>query len=235
MCKYGKSRFIKYDLRKNPIDVDIAKDLIKLRKQLKEKRKMEWFQHRIDRMESDGTNMYHGCQIFEKAMIDENDFVRNATKDMKNELKHLTQKEVEIITKLRTERINLNHYLYYIGITDDYKCSKCNVPETVDHYLQDCNGYTDPFVQSLNRNNVDYNKQRNRLKKDLRKISCFFKQNINFNTQNILFPHIWQRKLTGKNKDDKWDREGTYYRAQILKAVAKFVFNTKRFNDDYGI
>ena len=42
MCKYGESKFIRYDLRKNPVNVDIAKDLIKLRKLWKKQRKSEW-------------------------------------------------------------------------------------------------------------------------------------------------------------------------------------------------
>ena len=33
MCKLGQSNFIKYDMRKNHVTVDTAKDLIQLRKQ----------------------------------------------------------------------------------------------------------------------------------------------------------------------------------------------------------
>ena len=40
MCKFGESKFLRYDLRKNPINVDIAKDMIKLRKLIKMKGKM---------------------------------------------------------------------------------------------------------------------------------------------------------------------------------------------------
>ena len=63
-------------------------------------------------------------------------------------------------------------------------------------------------------------------KLELRKTSSFFKQHIHFTVQNILFPHTWQRKLNGKIN---WSRDGIYYRVKILKAVVKFVLNTKRF------
>ena len=153
---------------------------------------------------------------------------------MKDELKYLTQKECEIITKLRTEYINLNHYLFSIGQIETYKCKYCKHPETVDHYLLHCPGCTKPVDQTLHKNNVRYDGHRNVLKKELRKITSFFRQAINFTSENMLFPHIWQRKLTGKNNNDKWNRDGIYYRAQILKSVAKFVFNTRRFNTEYG-
>ena len=54
--------------------------------------------------------------------------------------------------------------------------------------------------QKLNRNNVDYNKQRLVLRKKLRKISVFFKSEFNFSTQNILSPHIWQRRAHGSKE-----------------------------------
>ena len=50
MCKLGQSNFIKYDMRKNHVTVDSAKDLIQFRKREKEKRKIEWEKIRIERM-----------------------------------------------------------------------------------------------------------------------------------------------------------------------------------------
>ena len=223
---------------KNPINVDIAKDMIKLRKLIKNERKNEWLNIRKDRIENKNKNMYHGGNIFENAIIEHNIFARNRNNDMKKELAYLSQKECEIITKLRTERINLNHYLFSMGIKKgkhDYKCKRCNVPETVDHFLMKCRGVTDKMHVKLNKNNVNYDIERLKLRKELRKISIFFKNGLNFSTQNILFPHIWQRRISGRKRSDNWNRDGTYFRAQILKAVAKFVLNTKRFNDDFGI
>ena len=193
-CKYGESKFIKYDMRKNHVTVDIAKDLIRLRSNEKEKRKMEWLQMKMERLNKD-KKRYRGSGIFEKAMIDSNDKVNNRTNDMRDELKYLTQNECEIITKLRTEMINLNDYLFYINKHTDGKCNHCNMKETVDHYLMDCTGFTNIIIQQLNRNNVNYNVVRNKLRKNLRKIDIFFKNENNFTALNILFPHIWQRRI----------------------------------------
>ena len=159
-------------------------------------------------------------------------------KDMSKELKYLTQHECEIITKLRTEHINLNHYLFTMGIIKHkhgYKCKYCNAPETVDHYLMDCRGVGNEMHQDLYKKNVDYDILRNKLRKDLRKTIIFFKNPLNFNTINILFPHIWQRRIHGRKRSKNWSRDVTYYRAQILKHVAKFVVKTKRFSDISGM
>ena len=43
--------------------------------------------------------------------------------------------------KLRTEFINLNHYLHNINYHSDGMCDHCNTPETVAHFLIDCEGY----------------------------------------------------------------------------------------------
>ena len=195
-----------------------------------------------DRLNNNNMNRYYGCHNFEKIMIDHNNNVSNMCKDMKNEMKFLSQKECEIITKLRTEHINLNHYLYTMGIVDDYNCKWCKkplsniiVPETVDHFLLDCGGCQDEMIKSLNKNNIPYDEHRNSLKRELKRISSFFKYPNNFNVQNILFPHVWQRRINGTNNRQNWNRNGTYYRVQILKAVVKFVVRTKRFSNDYGI
>ena len=240
MCKYGESKFIRYELRKNAVNVDIAKDLIKLRKLWKKQRKSEWINMKNDRINNNNMNRYYGCHNFEKLMIDCNNNVCNKYKDMRKELEHLTQRECEIITKLRTEHINLNHYLYTMGIVNDYNCKWCVkpqiiVPETVDHFLLDCGGCQNNMLGSLHKNNVPYDVLRCKLRRDLKKITPFFKCPSNFTVQNILFPHSWQRRIHGTNKKKNWDRDGTYYRVKILKAVVKFVNNTKRFKNDYGI
>ena len=61
-------------------------------------------------------------------------------KDVKNELKYLNWKESEIITKLQTEHINLNHYLFTMNIMDDFNCKRCKgpnimAPEMVSHFF----------------------------------------------------------------------------------------------------
>ena len=238
LCKFGESKFIRYNIANNPINVDIAKDLIKLRKKIKYERHNEWQEMRNDRIENQNENRYYGCHNFEKAIIDESNFTRNKNNDMKNELKYLNQKECEVITKLRTEYINLNHYLFSMGVIKHekgYNCRHCKVPETVDHFLMKCPGVTEKMHQKLHKNNVNYNMHRLILQRKLRKITVFFKNGLNFTVQNILFPHIWQRRIIGGGRNKNWTRDGLYFRVQILKAVVKFVHGTKRFNNDYGI
>ena len=48
-CKFGKSKIIKYNTFKNPANVDIAKDLIKLRKFQNERRRKEWIQEKQEK------------------------------------------------------------------------------------------------------------------------------------------------------------------------------------------
>ena len=180
-----------------------------------------------DRIENKNENRYYGGHIFEKIIINQNNQINfTANNAMQKELKYLTQKECEIITKLRTEHINLNHYLCTMGIIKSehgYKCRFCNAPETVDHYLMDCPGVKEKMHQKLHKKNVDYDLLRNKLRKDLKKTTVFFRNPLNFNTINILFPHTWQRRIHGRKRSSNWNRDGTYYRAQILKHVAKFV------------
>ena len=185
-------------------------------------------------------NIEPGCHNFEKLLIDCNNNVCNIYKDTKKELEYLSQRECEIITKFRTEHINLNHYLYTMGIVNDYNCKwrvkpQIIAPETVYHFLLDCGGCQNDMLKSLHKNNVPCNIFRNKLKRELKKITPFFKCPSKFAVQNILFHHIRQRRINGTNRNQNWDRDGTYYRVQILKAVVKFVNNTKRFNNVYGI
>ena len=204
MCKFGDSKFVKYKLQYNPVNVDIAKDLIKLRKKIKLDRKNEWKGMKQDRINNHNKNRYYGCHNFEKIMIDHNNNVSYGNKDMRKELRYLSQKEVEIITKSRTEHINLNHYLFTMNVIKGkygYKCRFCNASETVDHFLIDCPGVQEEMHQKLHKNNIDYEKCRIKLRKNLRRTTIFFKNPLNFNTINILFPHTWQRRIHGKKRN----------------------------------
>ena len=58
-------------------------------------------------------------------------------------MEYLSQKECEIIVKLRTEYINLNQYLHHIKYHSDGQCRHCKVQETVSHFLIDCVGFKD--------------------------------------------------------------------------------------------
>ena len=183
---------------------------------------------------------YFGDGIFEKAILNYNGDGKITTKsnDMRDELKYFNKNECEIIVKLRTERINLNEYLYHIKKVDSNKCVHCNTKETVNHYLMECTGYSDPFIRSLYRHNMDFNAVRNKLKKKLKKIDIFFKNPRNFTTINILFPHIWQRQITNfkynTQQQIEWKNKRLKKRVEILKAVVEFVRETKRFKTDKG-
>ena len=76
MCKFGNNKFLRYDLRKNPIsnNVDISKDMIKLRKWIKNERKTEWLNIKKDRIDNKNKNMNHGCNNFDNAIIEHDDF-----------------------------------------------------------------------------------------------------------------------------------------------------------------
>ena len=158
---------------------------------------------------------------------------------MKKELKYLSRQDCEIISKLRMEQINLNDYLHYIDNKLCNECKHCSgkekkVIETVDHYLIECSGFKNPVIRSLNHSNIDFNVERNKLRKKLRKIDVFYKNPRNFNSINILFPHTWQRKLGRPNQGVDNDKKRTEKRVQILKAIVQFVRATKRFKTDKG-
>ena len=77
---------------------------------------------------------------------------------------------------------------------------------------------------------------RKKLRKELRKITIFFKYEINFKAKNILFPHSWQTKPRRKDKNYKdIINKNLETRVKILKQVVKFVNETKRFKTDIGI
>ena len=71
--------------------------------------------------------------------------------------------------KLRTEYINLNNYLSYIGKHSDGTCDGCEVIETVSHFLTECPGFTDEIMMSYNKNNRNYEGYTKNLRKKLRK------------------------------------------------------------------
>ena len=110
-CKYGKSKFMKYNQFYNPVHVDISIDLKRLRYKQRQNRIEEWkLEHKNWNMRNLNENMYKGDMIFHKMILGHNEYVKRSTNDMKEELKFLKPYETSIITKLRTECINLNEY-----------------------------------------------------------------------------------------------------------------------------
>ena len=120
---------------------------------------------------------------------------------MKKELEFLTQRECSFIMKLRSEYVNLNHYLHHINYHADGMCDHCNVPETVTHFLMDCYGYKKSVELSLHKDNVDFTIRRCKMRKKLKRIAIFFKYEQNFNVNNILFPHTWLKDSTKNEKN----------------------------------
>ena len=148
--------------------------------------------------------------------------------------------EVRVINKLRTEYINLNHYKYFRFIdisSNNGLCKYCNVSETVQHYLIDCPGQTNIMALEMNGLDKNYNVLRNEFKRKLKKISIHFKNPRNFNVYNILFPHIWKRKLDKKDGNYNLKKKGQILRSiNVLKLVVDFVQKTRRFRrEQFGM
>ena len=163
--------------------------------------------------------------------------IRNKTKILKNENKFLNRYESEIINKLRTEYINLNEYKSFRFGDTDGNCTYCGVPETVQHYLMDCCGNINSINNNIHGNNdMNYNICRKTLRKRLRKISCYMKNDVNFTVDNILFPNIWQLDPMKTDPHYKRKKQNNMKRViSILKSVVKYVLETKRFKyEQYG-
>ena len=132
--------------------------------------------------------------IFHRMILGHNGDVKKPINDMKNEFKFLKLYEASIITKLRTECINLNGYKHFRFNDDNlglYElCGYCETPETVKHFLIDCPGQTNVDALKLNHMDTNYNASTNILKYKLTKIDSFFRNRSHFNVINLLFPHI---------------------------------------------
>ena len=116
----------------------------------------------------------------------------------------------------------------------DGKCSNCGVAETVSHFLLDCPGSSEA-VASLHKDSVNYTKARLQMRKRLRDIAIFYKDEKNFNVRNLLFPHIWQGSPKRDENFKKMKKKFLEKRVAIIKTVINFVHRTKRFKNDFGI
>ena len=99
-----------------------------------------------------------------------------------------------------------------------------------------CHGSQNEYANFHNENEMDFDIIRMKFRKELRKISIFFKEEKNFDVLNILFPQIWQDEPRKTNpdyhdiKEKNLDRE-----VKILKCVVRFVQQTRRFKKEpYG-
>ena len=61
----------------------------------------------------------------------------------------------------------------------------------------------------------------------------FFKQELNFNVINILFPNVWQEDHVNTNpKYQEIKKRNNQREVEILKCVVQFVKDTKRFKKE---
>ena len=239
-CKYGLDDTIKYNTFLNPINVDIAKDLILLKKWYKSERRNKWIE-RQDNWKNNNIDkdFYIGGMIMQRYMVHSDGTqlkIRKFDKSLRNQLKYLSKFESEIINKLRTECINLNGYKEYKYGETNEKCIYCDVEETVEHFLLDCKGNKNKFVIYHNEYELDYDIIRNNFRKNLVKQARFFKQECNFNIINILFPNVWQQDPIKTNpKYHEIKKRNDRREVEILKCVVQFVKDTKRFKKEkYG-
>ena len=140
-------------------------------------------------------------------------------KDMKKtkcfieEMQNMSFSECGIISRLRTEHIDLNLYnsvIYAADSKTDPNCEVCDMYETVRHYLLLCDKW------DLERADMFYK---------LSEIdSQFLIEKNRFNILRLLFPHLYQKR------PHKLDN--ILIRVKILKCICEFVRKTKRFVND---
>ena len=85
------------------------------------------------------------------------------------------------------------------------------------------------------KDKVDYTIARKQMRKRLKSIAIFLKQEKNFNSTNILVPHIWQGNPKRDKDYKKNEKKFLKRRIAILKTVINFVDRTRRFKNDFGI
>ena len=235
-AKNNRYNFYKFNCTKyyntalNPPTVDISFLYEKLKKKHRYERKLEW-NDEFEKQNNKNSNFFHNSEkLMAQSMINKynNKLMRNNNK-MKNELKYLSAKEAEIINKLRTEYINLNNFEKKFFKKGNGLCNICKVNDTVSHLLLEC--------KINNNENNKINELRHAMINKLRKIDIFYKNEFNINSINLLFPHTWQQDPTNDDKEWKIKLEvNTSKRVKILKVIANFVLNSKRFkNNEYGI
>ena len=125
------------------------------------------------------------------------------------EMALMSRSETGVITRLRTEHIDLNVYnniIFAKGTQTSMNCNECKRYETVRHYLLDCK---------------KYKQQRKDLIEELKDISDEFVIRKNQNVRRILFNFKYQEK--------PYELENIEIRVKILKAVCKYVAKTERF------
>ena len=131
----------------------------------------------------------------------------------------------------------LLHFFIKSALKVRLKCGLADLDfifDSVSHFLLDCKGASEA-IASLHKDNVNYEEARQQMRKRLRDIAIFYKNDKNFNVHNLLFPHIWQGAPKRDQNYKKVKQKYLEKRIAILKTVVNFVHRTKRFKNDYGI
>ena len=137
---------------------------------------------------------------------------RRVGKHFIKEYNLLSRSEVGIITRLRTQHIELNYYTNIIFSKGEQTSSLCSCgksKETVFHYLMQCENY---------RN------ERKEMWETIELIDEFFKIKSNKTIKKLLFYYKHQDKAHLRARID--------VRVDIIKQIIKFVAKTKRFDSD---
>ena len=128
------------------------------------------------------------------------------------EFNELSRSESSIISKLRTEHIELNKYtniVYAKGEQTSPMCSCGKEEETVKHYLMKCE---------------NYNEQRKEMWDTMELIDEFYKEKSNRTIRRLLFYYKYQQKSHLKEK--------ILIRVNLIKEIIKFIIKTKRFEKE---
>ena len=137
---------------------------------------------------------------------------RKVGKHFIKEYNQLTRSEVSVITRLRTQHIELKSYTNIIYAKDEQTnilcdCGKCN--ETVFHYLMECE---------------NYNNERNEMWETIELIDEYYKSKTNRTIRKLLFYYKYQEKAHLRARID--------VRVNIIKEIIRYIINTKRFERD---
>ena len=213
----------KYSTKYNPIAVDDQLMIEKMKKYNKINNKNDWNEY------------FYNPTYNNTKFIGEGEFIHGFPKNKANmpiytnyskyyleEHKILNPLHSSYINCLRSEHIGLNNYenaYFKKNYNHNGKCTKCNcgANESVRHFILECN---------------KFNKQRNKLFKNLRKINIKFKNKQKTKIRDLLFPFTWQ------DDPDKNDihfhliiQKNIANRIGIYNEIIKYIIKTKRFNN----
>ena len=142
---------------------------------------------------------------------------------------------------------SVSHFLIdCIGFKKEKKKEKSNKSNEINELdkskksnelneLNKLNGVNKSNDANNDKDKVDYTIARKQMRKRLKSIAIFLKQEKNFNSTNILVPHIWQGNPKRDKDYKKNEKKFLERRIAILKAVINFVDRTRRFKNDFGI